>query len=143
MNTKNYLESLEKKLILKKHSIIFGKELEELTPNTAGVYAIWKGKELIYVGESGNVRKRINRDLKDTRNHALRKNIGREEFSDQKGFEEANSRKKFPDKFEKKVNDYLKTCKISFIAVELGRVELEEMIVNTRKPKYNIKKKRK
>ena len=80
------------------------------------------------------------RDLKDSRHHSLRRNIGRAKFSKRKGYKDANSREKFPDHIEKKVDDFFKKgIRISVLSTSLGRKELEEQIVKIYSPIYNKK----
>jgi hypothetical protein len=64
-------------------------------PTKAGVYAVFDGKRLIYVGETGSLRGRM-KDLRDTRNHTLRRQIGAAKFSDRNGYQPATSKRKSP-----------------------------------------------
>ena len=54
-----------------------------------GVYVIFAGNVLAYVGESGCIRKRM-KDLLDSRHHQLRRNLGEALFSNRKGFRKAD-----------------------------------------------------
>lgn len=134
-----YLLRLEKNLGAKKFPISFTKERLKKFPKMAGVYAIWKNGKMIYVGETGNIAKRIGRDLRITMNHALRVTIGKRKFHGKKG----GSKKKFSPHIERKIDAFLSSCKISYLAVPLGRIELEEMVIDRRKPTFNKKEKRK
>jgi hypothetical protein len=44
-------------------------------PKRAGVYAVFHGKRIIYVGESGSLKGRM-QDLRRTENHTLRRQLG-------------------------------------------------------------------
>lgn len=111
-------------------------------PNEPGVYAVFEGGNLVYVGESGSLRDRMI-DLLDSRHHQLRRNIGRKLFRHHAGFEDANSRTKFPPPIELQVEDYIqRTLKIAHYPIYLGRKEIEEKLFETKSPKYNIKGRR-
>ncbi|SER39013.1 GIY-YIG nuclease family protein [Neolewinella agarilytica] len=109
----------------------------------AGVYAIREEGKLCYVGETGSIRKRM-KDLLDTRNHSLRRTIGNKRFSDKEGYVVGTASKKFPDKFEEKLNRIFEdNFEVSAIVVKIGRKELEERLVEKLKPIYNSREKRK
>ena len=143
IDKRKYFNFLEKELFKKKYKDVLDDKLRDVAPDCAGVYAVFKNDKLIYIGESGNVKKRVCSDMRQTYNHALRKYIGRELCGKDKEFVDASSSKKFPDLIEEKVNEYLKKCTVSFLPIELGRVEFEEAMVEKHKPKFNVKKKRK
>ena len=114
-------------------------------PQEPGVYVAWEEGERnpVYVGETGNVRGRM-KDLLDSRHHTLRRNIGKNNFSKEAGYRDANSKNKFPEHIEKKVDEWLeKKIRLSIILTKLGRKELEELLCEKYKPKYNIKGRRK
>jgi hypothetical protein len=48
-------------------------------PSTAGVYAVYEGSLLIYVGETADLRERM-RDFGDTRHHTLSRSVGHAVF---------------------------------------------------------------
>ena len=98
-------------------------------PNSPGVYILSdKRGNAVYVGESGNLRKRMS-DISDTRHHSLRRSIGKKFFSKERGYEEATIKVKFPPHIEKLVDKYMnKKLTLKFLPVELGRKELEEYI---------------
>jgi hypothetical protein len=82
-------------------------------------------------------------DMIDTRNHVIRRNIGEINFSNQTDFVKASANKKFPDTIEHLVENWMKDkLKVTVLAVELGRKELEEYLYDKYKPKYNNKGKR-
>ena len=97
-------------------------------PNEAGVYPIKEGDKLVYVGETGNLRGRMN-DLLDSRHHTLRRTIGHKLFADLEGYLPATTKKKFPSHIEVKVNEHIhNNLSSAFLKVALGRKELEELI---------------
>ena len=142
MDEEKYLRLLEKKLLKKskKHTIELTPEWKTSFPKEPGVYAIFRDGKLLWVGETGNIRKRMG-DLCRTANHRFRRIFGKDLYG-----EEVASGKKFSDGVEKKLNDYFrKKLKLSFLEVTLGRLELEEQVIDKYKDKgiYNKKKRRK
>lgn len=108
-------------------------------PTKPGIYVAFEDGNLVYVGETGNIRGRM-RDLQDSRHHSLRRNIGRHNFSSELGYEDANTKKKFPKQIEKKVDHWLRErIKISVLPTKLGCKELEEKLIEKYNPKYNKK----
>jgi hypothetical protein len=100
----------------------------------AGVYAIKEEGIICYVGESGNIKKRI-LDLLDTRNHSLRRTIGSAKFAGQEGYEMATPSRKFPPQFEEELNRIFEdNFEVSAIEVPIGRKELEERLVGVQSP---------
>lgn len=126
----NYLTFLESTLMNEERwmSIDFTKRWIKDIPKQAGVYMIREDVHIIYVGETGNLKKRMN-DFCDSRHHTLRRTLGKKHFSQLPHFKYASSKEKFPEEIEILLNEYIqKKIKISFIVVELGRKELEEFI---------------
>ena len=104
-----------------------------------GVYIFRDKKEIIYVGETGNLRGRM-KDMIDTRNHVLRRNIGNKLYRKITGFTQATARNKFIDVIEDTLNIHIKkNLTLCCMTVELGRKELEEKIQKEFLPKYNQK----
>lgn len=93
--------------------------------NSAGVYAIFDSKRPIYIGETGSLRKRT-KDLRDTRNHTLRRLIGEKQFSHLEGYEKASSRRKYAPHIEDLVVKALCKMEVKFLPVNFGRKEIEE-----------------
>jgi hypothetical protein len=145
LDIKKYLTTLQDQLINKSDRVKI-----ELTrvwatdfPSAPGVYIFCDKKKVIYVGETGNLRGRM-KDMIDTRNHVLRRNLGNKLFTKVKGFAPATSRKKFIDVIEDMLNSHIqKNLTVCCIEVALGRKELEEKIQNELKPEYNQKGQRK
>ncbi len=130
MEIEHYLSNLKNALFNQNNwkEISLTRQWASQFPSQAGVYALKEKDEIIYVGETGNIRGRMY-DLLDSRNHSIRRTIGKVLFSDKVGFVQATTKQKFPDQFERMVNDHISNnLKIAFLVVELGRKELEELI---------------
>lgn len=111
-------------------------------PKDAGIYAIFLQNEIVYIGETGMISARL-RDLLDSRNHTLRRNMGKAFFSDKEGYQDASTSKKFPPHIETMVNDVLEKMTVAVLPVALGRAEIEEYLVEKYRPVFNSKTKRK
>jgi hypothetical protein len=140
----NYLAKLENEIINGEWKLVETvSSWADKFESAAGVYAVREGGEICYVGESGNIKKRM-RDLLDTRNHSLRRKIGSIKFAGQEGYEKATPSRKFPPKFEDELNRIFEdNFEVSAIAVPIGRKELEERLIEKYRPKYNTREKRK
>lgn len=143
--TTRYLQSLSDKLLdAPLHKIIKANGWASDFPTKAGVYIIRKKGKVIYVGETGSIKGRM-KDLTRTVNHTARRTIGTEKFANHAEYTVPTTSKKFCETLEDELNKYFaKHLTISFLVVELGRKELEEMICNTDdSPVHNKKKGRK
>jgi hypothetical protein len=119
-----------------------GKIWLEQFPSNPGVYCIFEGKALIYAGETGSLKGRM-RDLLDTRNHTFRREIGKAKFGARLDYRPASSKVKVPDEIERLLTDFmLRQLKVKAAPVVLGRKELEERLIDEKKPKYNTKTRR-
>jgi hypothetical protein len=128
-----YLSSLSTSLLHASNfrEIVMTRDWANGAPNEAGVYVLKEGENIIYVGETGNLRGRM-RDLLDSRNHIVRRTIGSALFSNHSSFQKATPSIKFPDVIETLINNHIcGQLKVSYIAVSLGRKELEELIQST------------
>ncbi len=140
-NPRRYLQSLSEKLLneCKENQIDLTRAWASNFPTTPGVYIFRDKQQIIYVGETGNLRGRM-KDMIDTRNHVLRRNIGNKLYSEISGFERATSRRKFIDVIEDMLNSHIKeNLTVCCMPVELGRKELEEKIQRDFAPGYNRK----
>ena len=90
-----------------------------------GIYALFEKKEnLIYIGETGNLFKRIS-DITRTVNHTFRKQIGKVKFNGIK------SSKKYNPEIEELIDKYFDDeLFISFIEVNFGRLEIETYLID-------------
>lgn len=144
-----YLEELERRLFDKTNrrpialDLPWINSLEHLS--TAGAYLIFEDETPCYVGETGNLKKRMN-DLRNTKNHSFRRSMGHKHFGGHAEFFKATSSKSFHPDIEILLrNRIMENFRVSLVPVKLGRKELEEHICNKYglMDKYNIKSKRK
>lgn len=135
---KNHLAYLKDALLKKnKTPIDLTSNWVKKFPNEPGCYIAYENDTIIYAGETANLSKRM-RNMLDSRNHVLRRNIGESNFSSDNGFSKATTKKNFPNHIEKMLEQYLQeNIKLSFIIVNLGRKELEEMLIRDFPCKYN------
>lgn len=141
MNENQYLKSLAKKLLseCQAETVLLSRAWASNFPPMPGVYVFKDRKKIIYVGETGNLRGRM-KDMIDTRNHVLRRNIGNRLYLKVKGFEVATARKRFIDVIEDMLDNHIReNLTICYIIVKLGRKELEEKIQIDFNPEYNQK----
>ncbi|MBZ9628147.1 GIY-YIG nuclease family protein [Psychroflexus sp. CAK1W] len=105
-----------------------------------GVYLIRQFDEVVYVGETSNIQKRMN-DMRNTKNHTVRRNIGNEAFMEEPRFQRATANKSFVPEIELKLEGLMKkSLTIQTLPLELGRKELEEFIMKElSQPKFNIR----
>ncbi|HTB52447.1 MAG TPA: GIY-YIG nuclease family protein [Ferruginibacter sp.] len=135
-----YLKSLTASLLsAQKHKIVKSKTWAKDFPPKPGVYIIRKKDKLIYVGETGSIKGRL-KDLCSTRNHTARRSIGTEQFRKHAEYTKPSSKDRFCDTIEDLLNQYFaKNLTITFLEVDLGRKELEEIICKNHIPIHNIK----
>lgn len=142
MNDKDveiYLESMESSIMNgEKCDISLNINWVKTFPKEPGNYVIFEDGNLVYVGETGNIQKRMG-DLRNTMNHCLRRNLGDEKFQNADGFDKADSKHNFPPHIETMVNEFIKThLKVTYLVTKLGRKEIEEWIIEKHgKPIYN------
>ncbi|WP_295677731.1 GIY-YIG nuclease family protein [uncultured Empedobacter sp.] len=117
---------------------------KEYLTHIPAVYAIFENDKLIYIGETGDLLKRMS-DFTRTVNHSFRKQMGYRLFGGIK------SKKKFDDDIEFQLDKYLDDMLyIQFIEVNFGRLEIETYLIDKykdqlingpkkRKVKYNHK----
>jgi hypothetical protein len=128
-----YLRGLQQELLRPESfkSIVLSGSWARQAPNEAGVYVLAENNQIIYVGETGNLRGRM-KDLLDSRNHVVRRTIGTAFYADHLAFRKATPSLKFPDEIEALVNDHIcGRLRVSYMTVNLGRKELEELIQST------------
>jgi len=133
-----YLQALRKKLLHPDnwHSIQLTRTWTKKVPPVAGVYILKENGAIIYVGESGNLRKRME-DLLDSRHHTVRRTLGEKLFASEEDFVIATTKKKFPARIETLLNDHIgANLSMAYIPVTLGRKELEELIVEELRWKF-------
>jgi predicted GIY-YIG superfamily endonuclease len=107
----------------------------------AGLYLIRApiGDDLLYIGEASDVSDRHKcHGGKKAYFSALRRPVG----TDVLGFcltERNGKAKYFSDDEEKKITDFLHTCRIACLPVNFGRLELEEYLIRKLRPTLNRK----
>lgn len=141
VNKSELLSQFKTALFDRKNRVNFDDRLD-YAPNEAGIYGVFSEGTLVYVGESGCVRKRM-RDIGSTYNHTLRRTIGTDMFKSLPDYQPASSKKKFPERMENLLNEHFSNLEVSFVSIDFGRTETEEYLVENLKPRYNKKKKRK
>jgi len=111
-------------------------------PRNPGVYCVFEDGDLIYVGETGDLNERM-RDLLDTRSHTLRRSLGKAKFGDHPAYQPASPSVKFPQEIESLLTQFmLEHLKVKAAPVILGRKEIEEKLIEDKKPKYNTRERR-
>src|SRR5680860_1129214 len=113
--------------------------------NGPGVYVFFEEGKPCYVGETGNIRKRMN-DIRNTLNHSLRRKFGHKHFNEHPEFHGSSSKRKFHASIEALLDELMiKNLQVSMLLVDLGRKELEEHICEKYRllERYNIRSKRK
>jgi hypothetical protein len=106
-------------------------------PIAAGVYGIFDGGNLVYIGETANLRERM-KDVKRTLNHSFRRKLGKKLFA---GATIANG--KFAADIEAKLDEYcIANISFSSMAVNFGRLEIESHLVHKNKGLLNSERKR-
>jgi len=106
--------------------------------STAGLYIVKKKKEIIYIGESSDIKERHTTHSTTTYFSALRRHIA----TDILDFElkERNGKKKYLTDIENaSVTDYLLGTIATFYPVSFGRYELEEYLIKKYRPLLNRK----
>ncbi|MGC4100884.1 GIY-YIG nuclease family protein [Ferruginibacter sp.] len=108
-------------------------------PDYPGIYALFEGLDnLIYIGETGNLRERMN-DICRTVNHTFRRQFANKRYGVEK------TKKKFDADIEIKLDNFFKEqLHLAFIEVNFGRIEIETYLVDKyQKALLNSEKKRK
>jgi hypothetical protein len=140
----NQLVILETALLaIPKSKILLTSDWKNTFPSEPGVYLLMDvAGVIIYVGETGNLRGRMN-DLRDSRHHTLRRKIGKKYYEGQSDYITASVSKKFPPRIEALVDRRLKKLLISVLVVEFGRKEFEEFLINKHHAQiFNSRRKR-
>ncbi|MFK8007018.1 MAG: GIY-YIG nuclease family protein [Saprospiraceae bacterium] len=145
LNEAQYLENQFNELLKNERISIDSKRswLEQIE-NKPGVYIIEIKKKIAYVGETGNLKKRM-KDLLRTNNHTFRRSLGKLIFNKDENYSKASSTKKFNEIIEKKLDVWMyENCKVSFLTTKIGRKELEELIQDEYGSQLlNVRRKRK
>lgn len=130
MDATKYLELFRDKLLEPTNftTVNLTRQWANTMPSSAGVYIFKENGKIVYVGETGNLRRRM-KDLLDSRHHNIRRTIGAMYYSNIGGFLKATNKIKFPPHIEILVNDHIiHKMEFGYPEVSLGRKELEKMI---------------
>lgn len=105
----------------------------------AGLYLVKdKSDKLIYIGESSDIGERVKTHSGRTYFSALRRHIGTDILSFE--LQEIKGKKRyFSETEDRKVTEFLKTCKVTLFPVAFGRYELEEYLIKQHRPLLNRK----
>ena len=110
--------------------IILNREWLKQFEKKASVYCLFNNDKIVYVGETKNLRKRMN-NLFYTTQHILRRKIGEREFFSVSGYTKPTSKKKYNDEIEKKVGDYIEQkLNLKYFYTTIGRKEVEEYMIS-------------
>jgi excinuclease UvrABC nuclease subunit len=136
-----YLDFIFNELVNNTHpqKILLTREWAAKFPSKPGCYIFRDKSKVIYVGETGNLKGRM-QDILDTRRHVLRRTIGNRVFNSIEGWVKATERIKFIDTIEAMLDDHFRTnLTIAAMPISLGRKELEERLFKEYSPEYNQK----
>lgn len=129
-----YLLKLEHKLLLEseKHEIKLTYDLGDLFKEKPAIYIFREDSEVCYVGETTNLHYWMN-DVIYKKSKTNRSNSGSSNFF------KTTLEMRFSDNIEAMLNKLTQNqLTISYIYVDLGRLELMERLLDKFKPKYNI-----
>lgn len=125
----------EQEILKGKFSLWFECKVEKI----AGLYLVRnKLDKLIYIGESSDICERFNTHSNKTYFSALRRHIGTE-ILNYELYERNGKKKYFENSEDKKVTEFLKSCKATFYPTHFGRYELEEYLIKKYRPLLNRK----
>ncbi|MEK4509468.1 GIY-YIG nuclease family protein [Paenibacillus sp. FSL K6-2524] len=134
------IEEIENQLLQSKKYSLYSDNWTKELPSYAGIYIIRNGEKIVYVGETANIKDRMKKDMKNTQNHTIRRNIGKYHYSNHSEYYPATSKKKFAPSIESLINEYCsKFLTVSFAVVHVGRLEVEEFLIMKYEPIYNAK----
>ena len=92
----------------------------------AGIYAIFDKDDLVYIGETANLKERM-KEVKRTYNHSFRRKLGRKLHPELT----KNPKGKFSNKIEDELNKYfLKNISFSYKQLNFGRLEVESYLIH-------------
>jgi hypothetical protein len=92
-------------------------------PKLAGIYAIFENSNLVYIGQTSELRSRMS-DIRRTYNHTFRKKIGLLRLNG------AIIKSKFSNEIEDKLTAYMvNNCSFTYCAIPFGRLEVESFLV--------------
>lgn len=123
-------------------SAAYGWSSIDKLPKEAGVSAIYKGKELLYVGESENIHNKfVKHHDNPSSKSPFRRNLAEVKLGIP--FKKNDKGKKVAaapvHEIDSKTQEYLQGCCVRYLLIELGRSELKEYIIKRYSPVLNKK----
>ena len=103
-------------------------------PSAAGIYLVWRHGELVYLGQSHNLKERYDTHSTRTRFSALRRSIGTVRLSHTFV---PGKKWHFIETADEDVNQFLRSCKYACLPIALGRLEIEELLISKMTPQLN------
>ena len=131
MEEKKYIEGLKKRLLaVTPIKITYTDIFFQAFSEQASVYFFSEGDNIIYIGETINIHKRM-ANLKTSKKHIFLRHLGYAKLKELLKGKRVTSKRGLPDEIEKKVKTYIMdNIFISHLPVSLGRKELEEYMIN-------------
>ena len=119
---------------------MYSKEWLDSAPSGPGIYFVLHKDQIVYVGESANIKKRM-KDLRNTYNHTLRRKLGKALFENHEHYTVSSSFKKYHPVLEEEITNYAsKELKVAYFELKIGRKEIEHaFLTNGNLPIYNSK----
>jgi len=112
-------------LTMSKIRFDFDRKWSSNFPAKAGIYAIFDNEELIYIGETANIKERM-KEVKRTYNHSFRRKLGKHL---NQGAVIENG--KFDEVIELALNGYFTNqISFSFKVLNFGRLEVESHLIH-------------
>lgn len=149
INDPNYnwdkIQSSSTELLLDGEEIFFQQNsqswFDAIVPDNKGIYMVFNNNQIIYIGETSSLIERYKTHSGTTYFSALRRHIGKTllkfDFVQIKVKNKKN--REFLEDDDKQVTEYLKSCKVKFLPVNIGRYELEEFLIRKHHPVLNKK----
>jgi len=104
-------------------------------PSLPGIYSVMSNNDdLIYIGQTTNLKERYDTHSRRTYFSALRKNIGRTVLGSS-----FIAPKKFAPDVDILIDGYIEQCKFGYLPVSVGRLEFEEYLIQNKSPILNRK----
>ncbi len=119
------VDNCEKELKSKERiKFTFDKKWSDNFPKKAGIYGIFYKENLVYVGESANLKERM-KEVKRTYNHSFRRKLGK--FLQPNAIIENG---KFTKELETLLDEnYIKYLSFTYKEVIFGRIEIENYLM--------------
>lgn len=130
-----YIEQLASCLANPEHAVPLTRATS--FPDKPGVYCLFERNSLVYVGETGSLGARM-KDIFRTVNHSFRRSLGKRQFANVAGVQDANAKTRFPPDVEIQLTEYMESnIRVALTPVAIGRKEIEEKIIKAHSPSFN------